>query len=106
MQRETCYIRHVRGCLASSFVPSPSFVSVSFFSPKVTCLTHCRTGFRTRSWYLISSCWPTNPIARYRRPVPVLSNALRFCSCTPWSTSLFLSAGTLLLVSVISEQIE
>ena len=38
------------------------FSSVFFSSPQATCLTHCRTGFRTRSWYLISSCWPTNPI--------------------------------------------
>ena len=78
------------------------FCSLFFFSslPQATCLTHCRTGFRARSWYLYSSCWPTKSAQQHRRrPVLILPPlTLRSCLCSPW-LPLFLSTATLRSVS-------
>ena len=63
MPTQSSYIRSHGASAPSSIVLFTFFCSLlSFFSlPQATCLTHRRTGFRTRSWYYNSSCWPNIP---------------------------------------------
>ena len=75
----------------------PSFSFLSLLS-QATCLTHCRTGFRTRSWYLNSSCWPHNLInATVDRSSPPLSRSallLVFAMAVSLSSYRYASFGT------------